>query len=753
METNKLKPLLISLVTLLLATPIQSQEHITLRTDRDIYIAGEPIWLNVLCSDNTQHQLSKISRVAYVELLNRDNTPVLQSTIELNLGCGNTRLFIPDTIKTGHYSLRGYTRLMKNYHKSYFHTKVISVINPFADKRFPKSEYALTKDTLLLFPEGGRTIANAENNILIQVLDQFGKGRKTTAYLTSGPDTINHVNTNAFGMGKFRFIPSSKKYCLKYSTKDQNYTYPLPIITVDATALSILEENEDYILMKLNMVANTRIKNTDLKLHISTSHGDFISSTKLEKDGTVAIKVNELPEGYLCAYLVNSNGNVLASRYFMANLSSSNKNVAITLNKRSFKQRGKVELDISSTHHLKHRTVSVTKNCLLGNNNWINLHNNLNNFSYSTLANCTNTNITINDLLQCFIPNKGIWQKENLLPYLPEVDGKLITGTITDKVSFEPIPDENFMLSFVSDPATIDIDQTDSLGHFCFLTNKHGLNEIIIQPLSNDTNKLNYKVELDNTFSAEYPDFTLPEFTMPANQVKEINKAIINMQVNTLYGKKNTSPLQKTQSKDTLSFYGFPNYFIPIGKYIELTSTEEIIKELVPLTFINKRKGKYFVKILEPQASYHSKGVSFIIVDGVPIKDFNRVLDIPAEDIDRIELVNLNYYVDGIELGRILSVFTRQGDLSALEFDERIFRQSMDCYSYPYDFNGPDYSENKEGKHFPDFRNVLYWDSNPKNKLTFFTSDENSEYTVTVEGINAFGQVERYHANFEVTAN
>jgi hypothetical protein len=141
----------------------------------------------------------------------------------------------------------------------------------------------------------------------------------------------------------------------------------------------------------------------------------------------------------------------------------------------------------------------------------------------------------------------------------------------------------------------------------------------------------------------------------------------------------------------------------------------------------------------------------------VPVWDAGRILMINPEEMDRIEVIRHNYYLHRYNLGAILNLFTAKGDLSVMDFDKRIFRQSQQCYSYSCNFNSPDYSvDSVRTSRIPDFRNLLYRDAEVtfseegKANAAFYTSDEASDYTIVVEGLNAEGVIERTQYSFEV---
>src|SRR3978361_2060183 len=68
------------------------QEKLFIHTDKDFYLAGEIIWCKLYTVDASFHKPLDISKVAYVELVDTANRPVLQAKIGLNKGSGNGSL-------------------------------------------------------------------------------------------------------------------------------------------------------------------------------------------------------------------------------------------------------------------------------------------------------------------------------------------------------------------------------------------------------------------------------------------------------------------------------------------------------------------------------------------------------------------------------------------------------------------------------------------------------------------------------------
>ncbi len=109
-------------------------EEVFIHTDRDEYISGEDLWFAIYLIDRQGIKPSAMSRIAYFELLNTENRPVIQKRIYLENGFGPGQLTLPDTLSTGTYTIRAYTNWMKNFLPQNCFVWEITIYNPFNNK-------------------------------------------------------------------------------------------------------------------------------------------------------------------------------------------------------------------------------------------------------------------------------------------------------------------------------------------------------------------------------------------------------------------------------------------------------------------------------------------------------------------------------------------------------------------------------------------------------------------------------------------
>jgi hypothetical protein len=104
-------------------------ERIYLQTDKQLYLAGEMLWLKVLTVTPERIPLS-FSKIAYVELL--DETMAHQHIkIKIVDGIGEGWIKLPVNLPTGYYRLIAYTRFMRNEGPDVFFEKNIGIVNTF----------------------------------------------------------------------------------------------------------------------------------------------------------------------------------------------------------------------------------------------------------------------------------------------------------------------------------------------------------------------------------------------------------------------------------------------------------------------------------------------------------------------------------------------------------------------------------------------------------------------------------------------
>ncbi|WP_281230916.1 hypothetical protein [Flavobacterium gelatinilyticum] len=106
-------------------------ENIFVHVSNTTLIAGETLHCKLYCLNSPNNNFSSISKIAHVELVNKENQSILTAKINLENGTGEGDFFIPATIATGSYKLIAYTKWMLNNSDSKVSSTDLILINPY----------------------------------------------------------------------------------------------------------------------------------------------------------------------------------------------------------------------------------------------------------------------------------------------------------------------------------------------------------------------------------------------------------------------------------------------------------------------------------------------------------------------------------------------------------------------------------------------------------------------------------------------
>lgn len=143
---------------------INCPEKLYVCTDRDIYIAGEMVWLKIYKLNRLTNTPYDLSKVVYVELLDSSDNPANQVKILVNSTSGYGGFRLSDTLTSGNYLIRAYTKWMLNYSEDLFFYKTLTVINPFKNIDQIISPSGKSIHSTGYSPAGGIQAANSATN-------------------------------------------------------------------------------------------------------------------------------------------------------------------------------------------------------------------------------------------------------------------------------------------------------------------------------------------------------------------------------------------------------------------------------------------------------------------------------------------------------------------------------------------------------------------------------------------------------------
>lgn len=181
-------------------------EKIHIHTDRSCYASGDTIWFRAYLVDAATNKPCDRSKFVYTEL--RDDaadTLVVRYKIKSDsAGVFANAIPLPQTQKSGDYTLVAYTKWMQNFSADDFFSKEIQIVNSAEPLNATQPlRRSIKKIALSLMPEGGNLIDGFSQFLAFKVIDEEGFGVDANITLKDGErKVIQTTRTQHLGMGK-----------------------------------------------------------------------------------------------------------------------------------------------------------------------------------------------------------------------------------------------------------------------------------------------------------------------------------------------------------------------------------------------------------------------------------------------------------------------------------------------------------------------------------------------------------------------
>ncbi|MFZ0281709.1 MAG: hypothetical protein WAL29_08670 [Bacteroidales bacterium] len=662
-------------------------EEIYIHTDREDYIAGEDLWFNIYLIDRQSNKPSSASSIAYFEILNSENRPVIQKRIKLENGSGPGEIILPDTLSSGIYTIRAYTNMMKNFLPSNCFMKEITLYNALTHKSFKgiSNKPAIPP----VMQDNSSVTPGFKFRVNIPGKDIFEIEIETDRSFRSLNGSMCYLFIQTHGLINF-------KGAINLPDDVTRKILPGEIFIPGINQILIFNETGKLIAEKYNYTpfgesanvtvsgAESFIRREKISLEIKLDE-ELISSAGSQLLGlSVAEPGDKAPQDLGDYMIFGSEFGVLPDEIRNSRLSEI--------------PPEKLERFLAT---LKSR--------------WIDI----------------NSILTVKPVLK--------YDRETVYHYL---NGRLIPknpgGSMIDNFLFLSIPGKH---------ATFQYAKTDKDGKFFFRlpVNEHYTN-LIIQP---EFTEKDLSVRIESPYSEIYPEFLSVIDTLPAEYQMHISRLGANYQVEKIYGiVQQGAKTEKTVFSDgSRRFYGKPDIELIMDDYIKLPVMQEVFFELMPGVFMKKRRSVYEITVADPVDKRIFEKPPILFVDGVVIKDPAIIANIDPETVEEIDAIKERYLVGDYLFYGLINVITRAGDFSGIDLPDYAVRLPYRVIDPVKTFSSPDYSDPvKKQSRLPDFRNTLYWnpavkvDAEGIARIEFWASDFITDYVINIQGITPEGK-------------
>ncbi len=750
------------------------QEKIFVHLDRPLYVVGETIWFKTFCLDAALHTPLNMSKVVYLEVLDRDHNPVLQTKIALEDGKGFGSVFIPPFIQSGHYTVRSYTNWMKNFSPDFYFETAISIVNPFSKPSLtPSPKPALTYD-LQLFPEGGTLVKGLESKIAFRAVGENGKGIKFKGSIVNQQnDTVAHFEPFKFGIGSFTFTPKEGETyrVLLQDAQEQWFTYSLPTPRDQGYVMQVKESS-----LTLEVTVSARQNGaSEVYLLAHTGGVPKLTDMKTLNGGKATFLINKsaLGDGITTITVFDANRKPVSERLYFKRTAQPLVLTAKT-GKQQYNLREKINLDIASAFKSTIPTAadlsvsvylvdSLPAEDPISIDTYLSLTSDLKGTVESPAYYFINSGQEVDHALDNLMLTHGWrrfnWEdidKKNSFAYLPEHGGHFIRGKVVNSQTGLPTPYVATYLAAPDKRAQLFVSRSDSLGRISYeMKHFFGTKEIIVQ--TNTLYDSTYRIEISSPYSEKASSRTLPAFAFDAGWKNNLLTRSINMQTQNAFIPK--SALQMTTGEnDTLAFFGVPDEKYYLDAFTRFPTVEEVLREYVPGVGVRKRRGKFYFLVFDKlQPGVFFEEDPLMLVDGIPVFDTDKIMAFDPLKFRKLEVIAGLYYLGPMSFSGIVSFSTYKGDLAGFPLDPKALVQSYEGVQGKKEFYAPVYNTPDQLKsRTPDFRNLLHWspqvvtDDQGKKSLSFYSSDQPGMYKVVVQGLTANGMAGSKTFTFEV---
>lgn len=747
-----------------------AQEKVFLHTDKSFYLAGEIVWFKQYVVNADDHKLKGISKLSYVEIIDKSGRAVDQAKIFLNNGLGTGSFQLANSLNSGVYILRAYTNWMKNNDASFFFEQPITIINTLKSNEVEIARKNGAPD-IQFFPEGGSLISGCTNKVAFKVVTNDGHGVTFTGKIVDSHNNVvvENLKPLKFGMGNFVFNPTAgERYTALLTIGNTLYTRELP--PIETKGYSMLLENTNNTSLSLTVSA-VGIDDGKVNLLIHTREKVNVAQQKNLSNGKAVFNfsADELGEGISHLTIFNERNVPVAERLYFKQPKELLSITAKTTSS-STQLRQKVAVDVSTISGNSgvpaNLSVSVFKTDSLQSENAFNiisylwLTSELKGFIESPGYYFSSASTEVNEATDNLILTQG-WRRFNWanvlnnkkdVEFLPEYEGHLVKGTIVNKNTGAP---GNEVAAYLSSPGKyfkLALARSDEKGKIIFnIGDLIGSDELIVQTLDP-----NYKVEIESPFS-ESPVISPVSFS---GLKKEMAPQLLNNSVGSqvqqaFYGDK-LMKFTLPKGADTSLFYGKPEKSYLLDNYTRFQTFEEVLREYIREVSISRHQKSYQFSMVGELYEILPKN-PLVLIDGVPFFNTDSVVAISPLKFKKLDAVSKMYSFGHLVLNGIMSLSTYNNNLEGIPLDPNMIILEYEGMQLQRQFYSPVYDNASASSRLPDLRNVLYWnpsittDINGKSSFDFYTSDEPGSYKVVVQGITNDGKAGYSISDFKVS--
>ncbi|MBO2008340.1 MG2 domain-containing protein [Hymenobacter negativus] len=737
------------------------QEKLFLHLDRPLYLSGETMWFKAYAVDATYSRPLTLSSVAYVEVLDASQRPVLQGKVALAKATGQGSFVLPASLPAGNYTVRAYTSWMKNFSpEAYFHTTV-TVINAAAASGASSKDSAAADARF--FPEGGNLVRGLRSRVAFKITDKAGHGAAAEGKVLNQSGTVVATfRTARLGMGSFAFTPAAGPdtyTAIVTLANHQTVSHKLPAVFEQGYVLRLEDSGPEQLTLTVN-ATGTQPATVYLLGH---SRQQVALATRLqlvEGQGQLVVSKRALLDGVSHFTLFNAEQQPVCERLYFRPAPQALAIVA-RADKLQYTTREKVTVQVSTTSPQTplaaqlsmavYRLDSLSRVAPVGIDRYLHLTSELQgaveNPNYYFTATGPEATEAADNLMLTQGWSRFRWEEVLAAPkpfaYLPEPYGPVLQAQLTRAGTRQPRTNVITYLASPSRLTHLTNSTGDAQGVVRFeLGPLAGPREVMLQtdPMQDST----VQITVLDPFSARYSTPSPMPFGLNSRFQTDYAKRHFQAQVQTVFAGTSRSRYA-LEPVDSMAFFGKPDETYLLDKYTRFKVLEEVLREYVPGVVVRIRKDGFHLLVVDKINKTVLQENPMVLLDGVPVFNINKIMAMNPLKIRKLDVVDSRYFHGSAIYNGIVSFTTYKGDLEDFPLDPRVLVERYEGVQRQREFYAPRYdTPQAQQSRLPDLRNLLYWNPNistgPDAKtVDFYTGDQAGRYLVVLQGLAANG--------------
>lgn len=322
-------------------------EKAYLSFDKPYYAAGDTMYFKAYLVIGDRHEVSQASGIVHVDLVDLANNIISNIILKVNKGTAAGDFTLPETLASGIYHVRAYTRYMENA-PDYFFDKAILIGN---GNSVTVDNHQSPDADIQFFPEGGDLVASLISRVAFKAIGSNGLGVKVKGTVIDDSNIpVASFTSNDLGMGSFFIQPEAgKTYKVKITYTDgKQSTVTLP----DVKAKGIVLHAKDTLgKISIDIVCNKPYlqENINKEINLLVFSGGTVRQVNAKLDNRdlgLTLQSVDFPSGVMRITLFSQEGEPLSERLvFLQNPDMLN--IGVSTGKQSYKTRDRVHVNMA----------------------------------------------------------------------------------------------------------------------------------------------------------------------------------------------------------------------------------------------------------------------------------------------------------------------------------------------------------------------------------------------------------------------